>query len=198
MEKPFSQACENNKQPMLEILTSAFCGVTRVLEIGSGSGQHIIWFAEHLPRLHWQPTEMSENLQGIRLWLKTVQLQNIAEPLRLSVESLPWSVPQLDAIFSANTLHIMAKRQVRCFFKGVKQILPVGGCVCVYGPFNYAGEYSSESNARFDLWLKRQNSHSGIRDFEWVNELASEAGLSLVADHDMPANNRLLEWVRRG
>ena len=198
MEKPFSQACENNKQPILEILASAFCGVTRVLEIGSGSGQHIIWFAEHLPRLHWQPTEMSENLQGIRLWLKTVQLQNIAEPLRLNVESLPWSVPQPDAIFSANTLHIMAKRQVRYFFKGVKQILPVGGRVCVYGPFNYAGEYSSESNARFDVWLKRQSLHSGIRNFEWVNELASEAGLSLVADHDMPTNNRLLEWVRRG
>lgn len=198
MDKPFSQACENNKQPILGVLSAAFSQVTRVLEIGSGTGQHAIWFARHLPHLHWQPTEMTGNLSGIRLYLQESELENIAAPLGLDVASLPWQVPPVDAIFSANTLHIMGKQQVRCFFAGIQQILPPGGRVCVYGPFNYAGDYSRESNARFDLWLKQQNPVSSIRDFEWVNELAALAGLGLVADHEMPANNRLLEWTRSG
>ena len=194
--RPFSQACENNKQPILQVLKQAFSDSTRVLEVASGTGQHAVYFAEHLPHLTWQSSDLEENLAGIHLWLKAFPRANLLTPILHDIDQLPWQKGYFDAIFSANSLHIVSTVSVRHFFTGVSATLSPGGRLCVYGPFNYGGNFTSESNAGFDVWLKQQNPWSGIRDVEWVFELAADIGLTLVKDHTMPANNRLLEWIR--
>jgi len=193
MERPFSQACENNKAPILALLKTHFSEVEQVLEVGSGTGQHAAFFAEQLPHLHWQPSDQPEYLSGIKTWVDYAALDSLASPIELNVDN-PWPIKATQAIYSANTLHIMSWQQVEAFFFGVKKHLANGGLLFVYGPFNYQGQFTSESNARFDQWLKARDSLSGIRDFEAVNTLAEEAGLELVADHAMPANNRSLVW----
>jgi cyclopropane fatty-acyl-phospholipid synthase-like methyltransferase len=194
---PFSEACERNKGPILDILGDVFAPARRVLEIGSGTGQHAVWFARHLPHLQWQPTDRATELPGLRQRIASEGPPNLRDAVELDVRALPWSVPQADAVFSANTLHIMGWDGVEAFFAGVGQTLGPGGVLAVYGPFRYRGDYTSPSNAAFDDWLKRRDPASGIRDFEAVDALARSAGLALVADHAMPANNQLLVW-RRG
>jgi cyclopropane fatty-acyl-phospholipid synthase-like methyltransferase len=194
---PFSEACERNKGPILDILRDAFATASRVVEIGSGTGQHAAWFARDLPSLEWQPTDRSTELAGLRLRVASEGLPNLHEPLALDVRQLPWPVPAADAIFSANTLHIMGWEAVEAFFAGVATVLEQpGATLAVYGPFRYAGDYTSPSNAAFDQWLRQRDPASGIRDFEPVDALAREAGLTFVADHPMPANNQLLVWRR--
>ena len=194
--KPFSQACENNKGPILEVLQHAFADTTDVLEIGSGTGQHAIWFAQHLPHLQWQPSDRADNIPGMELWFEEIRLANLKPPVELDVTQSVWPVAEVSAVFTANTLHIMGWPEVTRLFERLSQILAKNGKLCVYGPFNYGGAYTSDSNARFDQWLAQQNPHSAIRDFEQVDTLAERVGLQLVADHEMPANNRLLEWQR--
>jgi len=194
MEKPFSQSCENNKAPIFSVLEKAFRNAREVLEIGSGTGQHAVHFARNLPHLKWQPSDLAENLPGMQLWFDEVKLTNIKDPIVLNVIDLPWQIEPVDTVFSANTLHIMGKPEIECLFQGIESVLSVDGTLCVYGPFNYGGKYTSESNERFDAYLYRQNPKSAVRDFEWVNSLAESAGFNLVKDHEMPVNNRLLEW----
>lgn len=193
---PFSDACERNKGPLLEVLRVAFAGATRVLEIGSGTGQHAVWFGQHLPHLTWQPSEIAAQLPGLRERLELEAPDNVLAPLPLAVEIGPWPVQRFDAIFSANTLHIVSWGRVRHFFRGVGEALEVGGVLAVYGPFRYRGEFTTPSNAAFDRWLKDRDPQSGVRDFEAVNELALARGLELTADHAMPANNQTLVWRR--
>jgi SAM-dependent methyltransferase len=194
---PISDACERNKGPILEVLREAFAPARRVLEIGSGTGQHAVWFARHLPHLDWQPTERPEELPGLRARIAAEGPPNLREPLELDVRLRPWPVGAADAVFSANTLHIMAWEAVADFMAGVGTVLAApGATLAVYGPFRYDGDYTSASNATFDEWLRRRDPASGIRDFEAVDALARDAGLDLVADHDMPANNQLLVWRR--
>ena len=195
MDRPFSQACENNKAPILDILRKHFAAVNRVLEVGSGSGQHAAYFAEQLPHLQWQAADQQIYLDGISAWVKWASLENLPPPLTLDVNQ-PWPVTTVPAIFSANTVHIMSWQEVELFFAGINTVLETQGVFCLYGPFNYNGNYSSDSNARFDLWLKERDPLSGIRDFDAVNGLAAAAGLSLEADYPMPANNRCLVWTR--
>ena len=194
MEKPFSQSCENNKEPILRVLKEAFRDASFVLEIGSGTGQHAVYFARNLPHLTWQPSDLPENIPGMKLWFDEANLPNIKEPVVLNVSDAMWPVGEADAIFTANTLHIMARSKIVCMFDGIEPVLKDGGTLCIYSPFNYGGKYTSESNEKFDAWLHERNPESAIRDFEWVNSLAEKAGLKLVKDHEMPANNRLLEW----
>lgn len=196
MSKPFSQACENNKAPILDVIRNYFVPGNKVLEIGSYTGQHIRFFAEHLPQVIWQPSEIPDNLPILEAGLDGVNLSNILPPLMLDVSQQPWAVTNAGGIFSANTLHIMSEDHVTEFFRGCGKALASGARLCVYGPFNYAGHYTSDSNARFQDWLKAQNPVSGLRDFESVNALAQEAGMTLLADHSMPANNQLLVWQR--
>jgi cyclopropane fatty-acyl-phospholipid synthase-like methyltransferase len=196
-QKPTAPACERNRQPILDHLQTIFTDVGQVLEVGSGTGQHAVFFAQHLSHLHWQPSDRAENLAGIAAWCSDAQLPNLRMPLELDIDK-PWPLKTVDAIFSANTLHIMNWRQVQVFFKELALHLAAGGKLVVYGPFNYNGRYTSESNAQFDKWLKLQSPYSAIRDFEAVDALAKAAGLTLVADHEMPANNRLLHWVKVG
>jgi SAM-dependent methyltransferase len=191
-----SEACERNKGPILEVLRSEFATSRSVLEVGSGTGQHAVYFATHLPQLAWQPSELGASLAPLAARIRLEGAPNLRAPLELDVRALPWPVPAVDAVFSANTLHIMAWGAVPDFFRGVGTALAAAGVLCVYGPFNYQGRYSSDSNADFDRWLKARDPLSGIRDFEAVDALAHAQGLELTADHAMPANNRMLVWRR--
>ncbi|SEL72994.1 Protein of unknown function [Colwellia chukchiensis] len=195
MTKPFSQACENNKVHILPVLIDAFKASRSVLEVGSGTGQHAIYFAANLPWLTWQTSDLVMNHAGIKQWLSAYPADNLLPPVSLDL-SQAWPEGHVDAIFTANTLHIVSWSLVQAFFQGVTQQLTANGKCCIYGPFNYQGKYTSESNAEFDLWLKARDSESGIRNIEAIITLAQAAGLTLVKDHTMPANNRLLEFVK--
>ena len=192
---PCSEASERNKVPILEVLKNTFATTKVVLEIGSGTGQHAVYFAQNLPHLTWQTSDQSENLEWISERLKQEGPDNVKAPFALDVANHPWDF-KADGIFSANTFHIMSWQEVEHFFVGVGESLLQPGTVCVYGPFRYDGQYTSESNARFDRSLRAQGAHMGLRDVEAINELASEQGLALIADYSMPANNQLLVWQR--
>lgn len=193
---PFSQACENNKASILAVLREVFADRKRVLEIGSGTGQHACHFATHLPWLEWQPTELQENLAYLLPRCGAYAGDNLLPPCALDVREDSWPLAIPDAVFSANCLHIMAFPVVERFFAALGRRGSQDLVFANYGPFNYRGEYTSPSNARFDQWLAAQNPDSAIRDFEEVDRLAASAGLMLAADHEMPANNRLLVWTR--
>jgi Protein of unknown function (DUF938) len=195
---PYSQACENNKQAILKVLQDVFAESEKVLEVGSGTGQHATHFAAHLPDLVWQPTEQAENLPALHPRCAAYQGQNLLAECELDVNEADWPPMIPDAMFTANTLHIMSFDSVRNFFAGIGRGRPENFVLAVYGPFNYDGEYTSQSNARFDVWLAQQHPDSAIRDFEAVNTLAKEAGLTLHSDNEMPANNRLLVWKSPG
>jgi SAM-dependent methyltransferase len=191
---PFSDACERNKGPILDVLRPAFAGCTRVVEIGSGTGQHAVHFTRHLPHLQWQPTDRAEYLPGLAARIAAEGPPNLASPLELDVLAEPWPAVRGDAVFSANTLHIMSWPAVEALFSGLPRILATGGVLAIYGPFKYGGRSTTESNAAFDSMLRERDPQSGVRDFEAVNALAEAAGLRLSADHAMPANNQLLVW----
>lgn len=195
--KPHAPACDRNRDPILAVLREHFADRRHVLEIGSGTGQHAVYFARAMPWLQWQASDVAEHLPGIGAWLDAEQLPNTPEPLALDVLA-PWPPVQADAVFTANTLHIMGWKGVQAFFVGVGQLLAgvPDGTLVAYGPFNYKGAYTSESNREFDGWLKARDPQSGIRDFEAVDALAAGAGLQLVQDVAMPANNRCLVWRR--
>lgn len=196
INKPFAESCVQNQQVILDVLREEFVNCRRVFEIGSGTGQHAVFFARHLPQLLWQCSDRADNLAGIRAWLDDAGLSNTSPPVQLDVLNDPWPDTRYDAIFSANAVHIMGWPAVEAMFSGVGQVLKEGGLLCLYGPFNYHGTYTSESNARFDQWLKARDPQSGIRDFEALDRLAGNIGLRLVNDHAMPANNRVLVWQR--
>lgn len=195
MNRPFSQACEKNKRPILEILTKTFSTVKHVLEIGSGTGQHAVFFGQNLPHLSWQTSDLIVNHAGINAWLDEVALSNIHRPIVVDLnDSLPIQnmKQSIDAVFTANTLHIINWQLVVKFFDAISKNLLANTKVCIYGPFKYQGKFTSDSNADFDLWLKDRDFDSGIRDVEAILKLASTANLELINDYCMPANNRLL------
>ena len=196
MIKPFSQACENNKGPILEVLKTVFNKTESVLEIGSGTGQHSVFFAEQLPHLQWYTSDRHINHEGINLWLKEANLTNLHGPLELDL-NYAWPVNNVDAIYTANTFHIVSWQLVEQFFKGVSTHLVSQGVVCIYGPFKYQGQFTSASNEEFDRFLTQRDPFSGIRDFETIEQLATEAGLTLISDTAMPANNQLLVFKRQ-
>lgn len=195
--KPFSQACENNKEPILCVLRRVFEPCRRVMEIGSGTGQHACWFASHLDHLKWQPTDVSQNLAGIELWRASCPSPNLLPALTFDIRDPEWPAPGCDGVFSANTAHIMSWPLACEMIERVADNLPAGGVFALYGPFNYHGTYTSDSNRDFDQWLKEADPERGIRDFEKVDQLALSHGLHLFEDNPMPANNRLLVWVKR-
>ncbi|MEP6941116.1 MAG: DUF938 domain-containing protein [Rudaea sp.] len=196
--KPSSPACERNREPILAALRAFFADRTHVLEVGSGTGQHAVHFAAQLKHLAWQSSDRAENLPGIRAWLADAALPNTPAPFVLDVAEAEWPAQRFDAIFSANTLHIMSVAEVEAFFSGLASIATPDAKLAIYGPFNYGGRFTSASNAAFDASLKARAAHMGIRDFAMLNELAAGAGFELCDDLAMPANNRLLGWHRRG
>lgn len=194
--KPYSESCDQNRDPILAVIQPLFSGCKHLLEIGSGTGQHAVYFAQQMPHLIWHTSDRHENHAGIHMWLNEADLPNTRLPIALDVSHDHWPQQQFDAVFSANSVHIMSWQDVQTMFAGVGRVLKEGGAFALYGPFNYNGEFTSESNARFDLWLKDRNSLSGVRDFEALNQLAMQAGLQLLNDDEMPANNRVLSWIR--
>lgn len=195
--RPYSEACERNREPILAVLRQHFAARRQVLEIGSGTGQHAVHFAAALPQLVWQTSELEPNLAGVRLWLEESRLPNLPPPIALDVTGT-WPDTRFDAVFTANTLHIMSWPDVRTLFASLPKVLAADAMLAVYGPFNYNGRFTSPSNASFDEWLKQRSPHSGIRDFAAVDELARSIGFALVEDRPMPANNRTLVWRRSG
>lgn len=194
--KPFAESCEQNKQPILTVLHTEFMAAKQVLEIGSGTGQHAVFFARKLPHLIWQTSDVTANHPGIQAWIDDEEPDNVRPPLALSVVSNPWPRRKFDAVFSANTAHIMNWPEVEAMFAGIGRVLLPGGRFCLYGPFNVEGRFTAPSNARFDTWLKQRNPHSGIRDMAALDRLATAAGLVRSADHAMPANNCILVWQK--
>jgi len=189
---PVSDACERNKEPILSVLRVCFADRAHVLEIGSGTGQHAVHFARHLPHLAWHPTEQLTYLPDLAARVRLEGGANLQAPTVLDVRQAVWPARSVDAVFTANTLHIMSWTAVGALYRGVAAVLVAGGVLCIYGPFRYGGEYTSESNREFDLMLQERDPLSGMRDIGAVSDLAASYGLSLVADHDLPANNRLL------
>jgi hypothetical protein len=187
--KPYCEACERNREPILALLKRIFRDRRAVLEIGAGTGQHAAYFAPQLPHLLWQASDVAEHLPGIRMWG--------VEPIELDVDQ-PWPTIEADAAFSANTAHILSWPQVERMFEGVARILPHGGLFALYGPFHYGGRPTSGSNARFDAMLRERDPASGVRDFEHIRDLAARCGLAVLEDNTMPANNRLLVFKKKG
>jgi cyclopropane fatty-acyl-phospholipid synthase-like methyltransferase len=196
MSLPHAPACDRNSAPILAELRELLVDSQNVLEIGSGTGQHAIYFARALSHLTWHTSDLPNSHAGIKAWLQQACLRNVSPPLHLDVSTDEWPEVQADAVFTANSLHIMSWSAVQQLIRLCGENLPTRGRLIVYGPFNYQGSYSSDSNAQFDLWLKERNPVSAIRHFEEVNSLAEEVGLQLHADTAMPANNRLICWQK--
>lgn len=188
--KPYSEACEQNKEPILTVLREVFTEPGLILEIGAGTGQHAVHFAQKLPHLEWQPTDQAHYLPGIQQWIAEADLPNLRQPLALDTCCEPWPITQAAGAFSANTTHIMHWPAVEGLFRGIGQVLPSGGAFCLYGPFNYRGRYTSASNAEFDTMLKRRDPASGIRDFDDLDRLARDQGLRFQQDCPMPVKDR--------
>lgn len=192
--KPHSDACERNAEPILEILRRVFADRRRVLEIGSGTGQHAVRFSAALPHLTWQTSDLPAAHPGIRAWLAEAALPNALDPVALDARAPVWPVGTFDAFFSANVVHIASWEAVESMFRGIGRHRAQDCVLAFYGPYNYRGCFTSPSNAQFDAWLRHRDPQSGIRDFEAVDALARGIGLVLAEDNPMPANNRLLVW----
>lgn len=193
---PFSAACERNKDPILEVLAVRFAGRSQVLEIGSGTGQHAVHFARSLTHLLWHPTEQLTYLADLTERVRLEGSPNLRTPTLLDVRQAVWPLRSVDALFTANTLHIMSWPEVMALFHGIGGVLTPGGVLCIYGPFRYDGRYTSDSNQEFDRMLQERDPLSGLRDIRAVTALAGQYGLRLDEDNDLPANNRLLVFVR--
>lgn len=193
---PFSQACENNKKPILDHLRGYLKAPIRVWEIGSGTGQHAAYFSEQLPHIRWQPTDLPAALPGIAQWRATVATDNFLPALALDVTMGDWPTDEMSAVYTANTIHIISAAAVKNLFEGVGARLVPEGLFFTYGPFLYDGSYTSESNESFDQWLKERDPHSGIKAIETLKAHASEFDMVLIKDHGMPANNQLLVWQK--
>jgi SAM-dependent methyltransferase len=195
---PDAPATGRNREPILAVLRTHFAQARRVLEIGSGTGQHAVHFAAALPQLQWQTSDLPENHPGIRAWIAASGVTNVLPPFALDVaNAAAWPAQRFDAVFSANTLHLMGWPQVQALFAHLPQVLAEGATVVFYGPFNVGGRFTAPSNEAFDARLRSDDPARGIRDLEAVQDLAAKAGLAFVADIEMPANNRCVVW-RRG
>lgn len=196
MTKLYSAACERNAEPILQVLAKVLPSAASVLEIGSGTGQHAVYFGARLPGVLWQTSDLPDTHDSILTWKEEAGLSNVLPPLVLDMRRPQWPDRSYDAVYTANTLHIMGWQEVETLFAGVPAILRPDGVLCVYGPFNLGGRYTSEGNRQFDAALRSRSPGQGIRDLEAVDELARGAGLELAFDVTMPANNRLIVWRR--
>ena len=194
--KPFAESCAQNQAEICAVLEILLPNNKHVLEIGSGTGQHAVYFSERLPHLIWQTSDQEQYHEGINLWLDEAQLDNTRAPISLDVSTSTWPKLEIDTLFSANAVHIMAWENVVDYFNNGASLLKKDGYFILYGPFNYNDEYTSESNQRFDQWLKERDSKSGIRNFETLDDLANKNNMQLAHDIEMAANNRILCWQK--
>ncbi|BBM01366.1 DUF938 domain-containing protein [Microbulbifer sp. GL-2] len=190
---PDAPSCVRNREPILGHLRRLLANSRKVLEVGSGTGQHAVYFAPQLPQLTWQTSERVDMLPGVRAWLEKQPAQNLRPPLALDVDK-DWPELNVDTVFTANTLHIMSRGSVQRFFHKLHSVLQPGGQLIVYGPMKIDGVFVGPSNADFDLWLKERDPASGIRDLEWLDKLADDAGMQREELNYLPANNQLVVW----
>lgn len=196
-DKPFAPACERNQAVILVTLQQHLRPADRHLfEVGTGTGQHAVFMAPQLPQLIWQTSDVPDNHTGIQQWLAESPAPNIRPPLRYTIGQDPWPVPQTDLVFTANTLHIISAALVVRWCQDLGDNLQAGNRVYIYGPCKYGGQFTTESNAEFDRWLKDRDPHSGIRDIEWLSDLFTTHGIHLLHDLDMPANNQMLIYQK--
>ncbi|MEM7303966.1 MAG: DUF938 domain-containing protein [Pseudomonadota bacterium] len=193
--KPYAAAAEQNRHDILSVLTEEFKDARCVLEIGSGTGQHAVYIAQHLSHLNWQCSDKKEMLTGINLWIDESALDNVPQAIELDV-CKPWSKQIYDAAFGANIAHIMHSHELEKMFAGLGQCLSAHAHFCLYGPFNVNGEYTSDSNREFDLWLKSRDPESCIRDKEYLDSLAELNQLTPANSYQMPSNNMILCWQK--
>lgn len=196
LEKPSAPATDSNRDAILEVLREELSEASSVLEIGSGTGQHAVYFGDKMPWLDWQTSDRAENHAGINAWIAESSFRNVRRPLDLDVLATTRLAGVYDAVFSANTAHIMSFDAVVCMFMIVGRALQHGGVFCLYGPFNLGGKFTSPSNEAFDRSLRLQDPEMGIRDLESLQELGAEHGLQLIRRYAMPANNMLLVWKK--
>ncbi len=194
--QPFSSAAKRNRQPILDQLREVLPQRGRVLEIGSGTGQHATFFTRNLPGLYWQPSDREENLPGLEACFSAEANERILPLLKLDVIRDPWPGHSYDAAYSANTAHIMPWEAVIATFAGLGAHLVIGGKFCLYGPFNIDEQFTSESNAQFDAHLRAQDSQMGIRDVGAIEALAEFHHMQLEQKITMPANNFILVFGR--
>ncbi|MDG0969768.1 MAG: DUF938 domain-containing protein [Porticoccaceae bacterium] len=197
MVKPFSAACENNREAIESVLKTLLSKAKNVFEIGSGTGQHAVWFAEKLPHLQWYTSDRKDNHIGINQWIEESGLENVKPPIALDVAKDIWPTITVDAVFSSNTAHIMAWPDVLCMFRGASELLATGGLFFLYGPMQYNGVITPQSNVDFNYHLKKTNPAQGIREFDDLDQLAKSQDMYLLKDNTMPANNQLLVWEKR-
>ena len=196
MNKPYSESCDQNKEPILSVISALFSTCSNILEIGSGTGQHAVYFAEKMPQLKWYSSDFLLNIEGINMWLADAGLVNVVPPFELNVTSSPWPDFDVDAVFTANSLHIMHQQDIVNLMRGVGKLLKTDGSLVIYGPFNYNGFYSSASNESFDCWLKHRDPLSDIKHFEEIECLANNNGMRFAEDYEMPVNNRILHFIK--
>ncbi len=197
IEKPFAPACERNQAIILEVLQRVLRPTDKhIFEMGSGTGQHAVYIGEKLPQIIWQTSDIKSKHAGIDMWLDEMNLSNVMPPVEYEIGHSEWPVKDVDVVFSANIIHIISEILGMQMIQDLGQNLKAGNRVMLYGPFKYQGDFTSESNAEFDVWLKENDPLSGIRDFELTEKLFNNQGLKLVEDIHMPANNQFLVFEK--
>ncbi|RLA05104.1 MAG: methylase [Gammaproteobacteria bacterium] len=197
MKKSFSQSCENNKKPIIDVIGNYFDACELILEIGSGTAQHAEYFAGKLKNSYWQTSDQQQNLEGINQRLNGYTHYNLGRPVLLDVLDKTWPIKKCDGVFSANTSHIMNWEMVEKMFEGVGRVLLPKKTFCLYGPFNFNGKYTASSNEAFDKMLKERDPESGLRNFEDLQILADQQDMDFVKRYDLPSNNCILTWQHK-
>jgi hypothetical protein len=197
MAKGFAPAAERNRQPILDVLRRVLPPSGLVLEVASGTGQHAIFFSEHLPSLRWQPTDASsEAVQSIGAWVDETARENILAPLDLDVRSPQWPIATADALVCINMIHISPWETTEALFHGASKLLAGGAPLITYGPYRLHGEHTAPTNAAFDQSLRSRNARWGVRDIDELLDLGDRTGFTLEERVGMPANNMTLVWMR--
>jgi len=195
--KWFIAAAERNKGPILDVLARVLPGRGVVLEIASGTGQHVVHFAKALPDLAWQPSDPDPELrEAIALRVQEQQLANVNPPIDLDVARLPWPLQTADAVVCINMIHVAPWAATLALFEGAKTLLPTQHILLLYGPYRRFGQHTSKSNEQFDSDLRAHNPEWGLRDLEAVSEAAASSGFVLAEVAEMPANNFSLIFKR--
>ena len=194
--KRFAQACDRNQAPILAVLKEVLPNRGKVLEIGSGTGQHAAYFSHFLPNLTWQPSDLADALPSIEAWRKESCVPNLNSPIVIDLLGNNEDLSRVDAIVCINVAHIVAWTGVERLFSIAANILESNGVLYFYGPYRYPDRTLEPSNVAFDRWLKEHNPVSGIRDYAAVESLAESSGFTLGGDRSMPSNNRSIWWVR--
>ena len=194
--KPTAPAASRNTAAILDVLSSELAEACDVLEIGSGTGQHAVAMAAAMPQLVWQTSDLDAHHAGIEAWINDAGLDNVRDPITLDVLTAELPPEHYDAVFSANTAHIMSFGAVEKMFALVATTLRPSGLFCLYGPFREQGSFSTDSNAAFHRSLTASDPAMGIRDLEALDELAATGRMQRARRYAMPANNLLVVWQK--